>query len=128
MLFWKFVNILGGRYLIINIFLLSILFTYITIKIKNNRIRFIFSLFFAFITLLQLTSLYTLREFIGYEFYIHFNVSDILRMAYFWYTEIVIFFLSIIMLDDWMLRLSAIIGWERKNKNNNNKNLFFIYL
>ena len=97
MSFWSLINLFGGRFIVINLILLAILFFYFKYKInrfsQNKVIRYIYDFTITTLFSLQLASAFILSEFIGYEFYIHFNISDIKGMAHFWYLEIFIFFL-----------------------------------
>ena len=97
MSFWSLISLFGGRFIVLNLILLAILFIYLKYKINrfsHNKItRYIFDFTITTLFFLQLASAFILNEFIGYEFYIHFNISDIKGMAHFWYSEIFIFLL-----------------------------------
>ena len=75
---------LGGRFVIINLFLLTILCYQFASKIKNTKLRFIVSYLSTSIITLQLISLYAVKEFIGYKFYVHFSLNDFFRMINFY--------------------------------------------
>lgn len=97
MSFWSLINLFGGRFIVLNLILLAILFFYFKYEInrlnQNKIIRYICDFTITTLFFLQLASAFILNEFIGYEFYIHFNISDIKGMAHFWYSEIFTFFL-----------------------------------
>ena len=70
----------GGKVGFINIFCLILFFTTIATFIKNKKIRLLLSFIFSFVVLLELTSLYFTKSFVGYKFYIHFNIRDIIGL------------------------------------------------
>jgi len=115
---------LGGRFVIMNLFLLTILCYHFASKINNTKLRFIFSYLSTSIITLQLISLYAVKEFIGYKFYVHFSLNDFFSMIKFFTPQIIFFvMISIIIFILFFLApisLQSIIN-TYKNKNKKQK-------
>lgn len=75
---------------ILNLLLLFIIFFALTKMVKRKNIRLfltgLLTLFFS----LQLISLYFVQTFIGYQFYVHFNVRDITGMVGIYTSQIIV--------------------------------------
>lgn len=74
---------------ILNLLLLFVLFFMITKMIKKKGIRIFFAGLFTLLFSLQLISLYFVQTFIGYQFYVHFNVRDITGMLGIYTTQLI---------------------------------------
>jgi len=79
----KFIYFLGYQFgyknlIIITLFISS--FILINSLLKNKKIRLIFSFIFGIFISLQLVSLYFTQSFIGYQFFVHFNMRGIVGM------------------------------------------------
>jgi len=70
------INEFGGKTDVLFIGLFTISFFLINSLIKNNKLRITFSIFSGMFVILQLASLYFSRSFIGYQFFVHFNLSS----------------------------------------------------
>lgn len=66
---------------VINLILLFLIAFSFGMMIKHKLIRAISSVVFSSLISLQLVSLYFVGTFIGYQFYVHFNVRDISEMT-----------------------------------------------
>jgi len=75
------VYILGGKFMVFNLIFLFLIFFIISSVPKNKLIRLLISSSTSLFLILQLTSLYFTKSFIGYEVYIHFNTRDISSLA-----------------------------------------------
>ncbi len=56
---------------------LFILFFFICAVIKNKIVRGVLSLFFSIFLVLQVSSIYFTKTFVGYQYYVHFNLRDV---------------------------------------------------
>lgn len=75
----------------INILLLIFWFAIVCSFVRNRVLRFVLALLFAVFTVLQISSLYFVRTFIGYNFIIHFNKRDVEGMMGLFSYEIILF-------------------------------------
>lgn len=85
----KDVFLLGG--LVFFLFLLCSL-------IINNKLRLIFSFFASFFICLQVLSLYFTQSFIGYQFFVHFNLMGGIGLYNLFIPHLIIFFCSLLIL------------------------------
>lgn len=85
------VSLLGKKFLVINILLLILWFAIVCSFVKNRVLRLILALIFGVFTVLQISSLYFVRTFIGYNFIIHFNKRDVEGMLGLFSYEIILF-------------------------------------
>lgn len=78
---------------ILNLLLLFIFFFLITKMIKKKSVRGVIAGVFSIFFSLQLISLYFVQTFIGYQFYVHFNVRDITGMINIYTAQIIMLLL-----------------------------------
>ena len=102
--------------------LLTILCYHFASKINNTKLRFIFSYLSTSIITLQLISLYAVKEFIGYKFYVHFSLNDFFSMIKFFTPQIIFFvMISIIIFILFFLAPISLQSIINTFKNNNKK-------
>lgn len=75
---------------IFNIFFLLWISFWISSRINNKQIRLLLVVLLSIFFSLQLISLYFVQTFIGYQFYVHFNVRDITGMMSIYGSQIVL--------------------------------------
>ena len=92
----EFINLLGGKFIVLNLLLLIVCLALLGSLIKNKFIRIVFSLIFSLITNLQISSLYFFKTFINYPFIIHCNTRDILAMLEVYKLQAFVFILFLI--------------------------------
>ncbi len=85
------VYILGGKFIVINLILLILIFFIISSVPQKRIFRLPISIFSSLIITLQLTSLYFTKSFVGYDVYIHLNTRDIISMAGLFTVQIFLF-------------------------------------
>jgi lipoteichoic acid synthase len=78
------------RFEFINILLLFALFFVVSLWLNYRSVRLMVSSVGAFLVVLQISSLYFVKTFVGYQFYVHFNVRDIIGMIDIYLFQIVI--------------------------------------
>lgn len=73
-------NVFGGKENLGFIFLIAVGLAFLFSLIRNRFIRLVLSLFGALFLTLQLCSLFFTNSFIGYSFFVHFNIVDVSTM------------------------------------------------
>lgn len=73
-------NVFGGKENLGFVLLIALGLAFLFSPIKNKVIRLVFSLFGALFLTLQLCSLFFTNSFIGYSFFVHFNITDVSTM------------------------------------------------
>lgn len=86
----KILNNFGGEIEILNFILLGLLLFWLCSFLYKIKFRIPIALVCATFASLQLASLYFLQSFIGYRFYIHFNVRDTLSMSSIYWFQLLI--------------------------------------
>ena len=81
-------NLFEIRVEIINLILVFGIAFHLCFFVKRKSLRLLISVFFSIFLSLQLVSLYFVGTFIGYQFYVHFNVRDILEMISIYISQI----------------------------------------
>lgn len=110
---------------ILNVFFLLWISFWIVSALKGKSIRLIVAIALSVFFSLQLVSLYFVQTFIGYQFYVHFNVRDITGMLGIYGPQIVLLcflFLALIMslyhinsIAKWISQhLMRRISWSRR--------------
>jgi len=89
-------SLLGKQFLLANILLLILWFGVICSLIKNRVLRFVLASVFSIFSVLQISSLYFVRTFIGYNFIVHFNKRDVQGMLGLFTYEAILFIVSVI--------------------------------
>lgn len=82
--------IFGGFWHCIEWLLLLIILLLIHIYIKPKVLRITFSFFFSLFLVLELSSLYITQQFIGYSYYVHFNVRGTESLLLIFSTQILL--------------------------------------
>lgn len=71
----------GGGRAILTVFIFICMFFFLNATIYNNIKRFIVSFFTSFFVAFQLISLFSTQSFIGYQFYVHANLSGVTGLS-----------------------------------------------
>ena len=112
--------ILDIRIELLNITLLYLLACYFCWFIKYRISRNIIASLIAMFLCLQFISLYFVQSFIGYQFYVHFNIRDISEMLFIYWKQIIflIFIFLIIYLSLVKIKniTSTLKGFLKKKK------------
>jgi lipoteichoic acid synthase len=100
-------HLFGEKFQALNLLLLFTLSLIICINIKTRWIRITTALVLAITIVSQQMSLYIVKSFIGYQFYIHFNIRDIIGM-------IDIYIVQIIAIAFLLLSITLLLSYSRK--------------
>ena len=93
-----FMNQFGGRKDVLLFVAFIVLFFFISSFIKGNKRRLLFSILSSLFVCLQAFSLYFTQSFIGYQFYIHFNLRGVTGMYSLFVVQITILSISFIVI------------------------------
>lgn len=79
-----------GKEKIIILLLMMLVFFLINSLVKRNKIRLVLSFFSSLFILLQLFSLYFTQSFVGYQFYVHANLRDVIGLQNLFILQIIL--------------------------------------
>jgi len=94
----KIINLIGGREKILIIIAFIGLCFAISSLFNTKKRRLLFSFIASLFITLQLFSLYTTQTFIGYQFYVHFNLRGVVGLSSSFIPQIIIFFIFFLLL------------------------------
>lgn len=77
----SFLHLFGSRFEYFQLTALILFLTTLNILFKNKVSRIVISFLSALYLILQITSLYFVKKFIGYSFFVHLNTRDITSMV-----------------------------------------------
>lgn len=93
----SFIDLFGGKFEVINLFLLLVSVLIITSFTSNNKVvKFFISFLASSLFVLELSSLYFEQRFIDYQYFIHFNTRDISAMLENFIFETILFLILFI--------------------------------